>query len=151
MNLYELISNALWPLVVLFLGVFYKKMIDERKTVTLKFLPGVEITLGEKEANGELGDLIHELYNTFDKALKEDHQAFFIKLLKTDQNVSVNVAIPGFDRENKDQLGMLRALRGIGLIRPIGEGKWEADKIIEITNFGRKYKSFWIDKKNQSL
>lgn len=148
MDLYELIASSFWPLVALILGIFYKKTIDQRKTVTLNLLPGVEVRLGEKEAHGDIGELIEELYNVYNRALKKEHQVFFVKLLKYDRDVTVGAVIPKFDRNNKEHIGMLRALRGLGMIKPETGGSWSADKIIVITKFGRKFAKFLKETKD---
>ena len=145
MNLYELISTTLWPLVALTLGIFYKNSIENRKTVTITLLPGVEIKLGEKDAQGDVGELIHELNNIYNRLLKKSHKEFFLELLKSDKEKKVIEVIPNFDHDNKEHIGKLRALRGLGMINPVGGGKWEADKYITKNGFGEKFSKF-LDK-----
>ncbi|CAA6807401.1 MAG: Unknown protein [uncultured Thiotrichaceae bacterium] len=138
MNLYEFLSSAFWPIVVLVLGLIYKKSIDQRKTVEVEFLQTATLRLGEKQAEGDVGALIKELNKVFDSRLKRKHKDFLIKLVESGGEPTVEEAIPEFDRTNPNQLGMLRALRGLGIIHPAGYGKWESNKAIIVDGLGRE-------------
>ncbi len=142
MNFYGFIAASFWPFVVLFLGIYYKKTIDSRKQVSIKMLPGVEISLGEKEAKGNLGQLFSELYCVYNRLLNTRHKKFFINLLHRADPSTVQEMIPDFDRNNRQHIGMLRGLRGLGMIEPEQGGTWKKETVILVTDFGRKFGTF---------
>ncbi|MCI5211345.1 MAG: hypothetical protein D3910_21750 [Candidatus Electrothrix sp. ATG2] len=83
--------------------------------------------------------------------LKPNHIIFFCNLFKYKGEPIVIDAIPSFNcesnewcqsKEGKEVIGMLRALRGLGLIQPREGGKWENKKHIEITKFGTEFKGY---------
>jgi len=76
---------------------------------------------------------------------------FFFELFNYKTPPTVVEAIPGFDRESeewvkskkgKEDIGMLRALRGLGFIEPKQGGKWSSNSNILITELGHEFKKY---------
>ena len=97
------------------------------------------------------GDEFAQLFEkTYSSVLKKSHMKFFREIGRTSSPPIISEVLPGFDRDSKEWLesdqgtktiGMLRALRGLGLIEPQGGGRWELDSKIIITELGKEFKS----------
>jgi len=82
--------------------------------------------------------------------LGEHERKLFREVSKMDRQPTVKELLPEFNREKewmaselgKKQMGSLRAVRGLGLIEPIGGGKWQPDSKIEVTKFGKALKNY---------
>src|SRR5258708_511289 len=115
----ELIRFTIWPLTTAILVFsFYSPLrtllarLGESlsiKGVKLKVL-GAELEIPMEEAKSTLNEMLQDILEPTEE-LSEKEQALF-KAIKTGGGRK-NVAdlIPGFLREHKDELGMLRALR----------------------------------------
>lgn len=155
MNIFDLLSHATIPIVILILGIAYKSIIADSvkkyTKITIK-LPGSwgEIKLDSKQAGKQLTELFNEFYETYNDLLNTTQIELFEALLeknhKKEPPPSVEEMIPDFNRtdltwektkEGKEKLGRLRALRGFGLIEPAKTRQWQADSKIKITPFGK--------------
>jgi len=142
----ELTENVIIAILafVFFISIalIFRKTIQSAKKVKIS-LTGIEF-----EASGDEFALLFE--KTYSYLLKKSHIEFFCKLFKYKNMPTVIEVLPGFNRdseewvnsdEGKQAIGMLRALRGLGLIEPAGGGKWKSDTQIVITEFGKEFKS----------
>ena len=75
------------------------------------------------------------------------HKKYFQEILNSETKLHVEELISNFDRDNKDHIGALRALRGLGLIEPQGGGGWSNKSIIEVTAFGKVFVEYLALKK----
>jgi len=154
MDFYQFLSNAITPVVALILGVLYKGVLENvllnSRKIIVKLPVLGEIEVNSKEAGETLTELFLEFYSLFNQLLNDHQKQFFRDLLNKDLNresqPTVKEMIPEFNRENPEWektdegeviLGMLRALRGLGLISPVGTSDWQAHSKIEITRFGK--------------
>jgi len=153
-NFLEFLSQAITPLVVLILGIVYKGMFEKillkAQEITVKLPPLGEIHFSSDEASKQLSEMFSGFYSVYNQRLKDHEKQFFRDLLNRDLNgepqPTVKEMIPEFDRENdawlnsdagKQALGMLRAIRGLSLISPVGTRDWQALSKIEITEYGK--------------
>ncbi len=142
LDITQIITQLYWPAIVFaFIYIFresIEKLLKERK-IKLNLPNEVGVEISSKEAEKALSQLFTEFYIIYHKSLRPDHRAYFHKILNTDTKLHVSELIEGFDRDNKDHIGALRALRGIGLIEPQGGGSWAADSVINVTSFGKVF------------
>lgn len=140
LNWTTLITEAYWPTVILILAVFLKKPISnvlkERK-IRLTLPNDISLSISSDVAEKTLTQLFTEFYLTYNRLLKPWHKYLFDKILAAKKELKVGELIQGFDHENKDHIGALRALRGLGLIEPRNGGSWSEKSVIEITSFGQ--------------
>ncbi len=149
MTYLEFFSLAITPLVVLMLGVLYKglleKVVTSFQSIKVK-LPAIgEIEMSSVEAGEKLSELFSEFYTIYNQLLKEHERSLFRKILSLDHQATVSELLPEFKRDKKwlesdigeTQIGMLRAIRGLGLIAPVGGKEWKPESKIEVTKFGK--------------
>ncbi len=128
---------AAWPVVVLILAVLYWKFITHRDRIEVSLPGGVQVQLSSKAAGQELSTLFREFHVVYRSLLKESERRLFRQFLACRGTPTVRDLLPNFSRESEEQLGGLRALRGLGLITPVGGGSWSEDSQITVTEFGR--------------
>jgi hypothetical protein len=140
-----LIEFGCWPAAVLILGLFYRKIILDiipKKDLEIALPGGIILKLTTKEAEKKLTELFNEFHFEYQALLRPEHKSFFQDLLsRKPNNPNVNELFikhfgEQFDRNNEKHIGTLRALRGLGLIRPMDGGPWNGNSLIEITKFG---------------
>jgi len=134
--LLEMTRIAIWPLVAVIavvLGVFHAGKFH------LKTPAGFSFYFTRKEAKDLLQNFVESFLEVHNELLKEKHKHIYGALIKSDFPLKVKDVLPEFDRDNADQIGSMRALRGIGLIRPRGGGSWDKNKYIELTMFGKQF------------
>ncbi|MEJ2307857.1 MAG: hypothetical protein P8Z78_00910 [Gammaproteobacteria bacterium] len=98
--------------------------------------------MSNEDAEQALSQVFTEFYLVFNKLLHPNQKEYFRIILNSETKLRVNELIVGFDRNNKEHIGALRALRGLGLIEPKGGGSWEGDSVIEVTKFGSVFVSY---------
>lgn len=123
-----------WPVVVLVLGILY---LFSRKNVGVKLPNGTEIKMTGEKAGSSLAELFEEFLNVYNSLLTERHKELFREILAAEGEPTVGHMIPGFSRDSEENMTALRALRGMGLIRPAQGKRWDAHSKIEVTKFGR--------------
>ena len=135
-----LITESYWPLVILLIAFFLKRPISnvlkERK-LRLTLPNDISFSISSDVAEKTLTQLFIEFYLTYNRLLKPWHKALFNKILAAKKELKVGELIEGFDHSNKDHIGALRALRGLGLIEPRNGGSWSTQSVIEISSFGQ--------------
>jgi len=138
----NVVITALTVIFLLVIALIFRKPISSAKKFKIS-LTGIEF-----EASGD--EFVQLFKKTYLSVLKEGHIDFFCELGNTKTVPVIREVLPDFNRGSKEWLesdkgmktiGMLRALRGLGLIKPKGGGKWESDSKIIITELGREFKS----------
>ncbi len=140
LNWTAVITDAYWPILVLFVAAILRKPISDvlRKRKLRLTLPNdVSFSIATDVAEKTLTNLFTEFYFTYNRLLKPSHKKLFETILLSETKLYVDELIPGFDRNNKEHIGALRALRGLGLIEPKHGGSWQNKSVIEITSFGK--------------
>ena len=143
MESYENVIIAILTFIFfIVMALIFKKPITNAKRVKIS-LTGIEF-----EASGDEFAQLFE--KTYSNVLKKEHIEFFCNLFSFQHTPIVKEVLPDFDRasddwkksdKGKQTIGMLRALRGLGLIKPNGGGKWKSDTQIVITEFGKEFKN----------
>jgi hypothetical protein len=144
MEIVNILRDYAWPLVVLIIALCFIFFRMENKNVLIKFL-GNEINITPKEAGEQLSMLFSEFYKEYG-FLKDNEKQLFRLILDRQGTPKVQELLPGFTRENEIHLGTLRALRGLGLIKPVNGGKWRPEKEVTLTNFGKLVGNYLKDK-----
>ena len=151
-NLTQLITEFYWPALLLTavfvfrgpIGEILKqvsKILQKRKIrITLPGQASIEVST--EDAEQALSQVFTEFYLVFNKLLHPTHKEFFRTILNSEAKLRVNELIAEFDRNNKEHIGVLRALRGLGLIEPKGGGPWKEESIIEVTKFGKVFVNY---------
>lgn len=138
----EIITQAYWPMLGLFVVVILRKPISsvlrERK-IKLTLPNNITATITTDVAEKTLTRLFTEFYFTYNKLMRPWHKKLFERILASETKLHVDELISGFDRKNEEHIGALRALRGFGLIEPKYGGSWEAKSVIEVTSFGQVF------------
>lgn len=139
----NVIITILTFLFLITISLIFRKAINKAKKVKIS-LKGIEF-----EASGdEFAKLFEKNYSYL---LKRTHINFFFELFNGKKFPMVVEVIPGFDRESeewvnskegREAIGMLRALRGLGFIKPKGGGKWLSNSNILITEFGKEFENY---------
>lgn len=122
-----MITEAYWPAVILIVAFFLKKPISnvlKKRKLRLTLPNDIVLTISSDVAEKTLTQLFTEFYLTYNRLLKPWHKALFNKILATKKGLKTGDLIEGFDHNNKDHIGALRALRGFGLIEPRNGGLW---------------------------
>jgi len=107
---------AVWPGVILLIVILG---LLARRKISVEIANVGKLTLSSKEAGEKLSELFSEFDKVYKTLLKEEHRRFFRQVLDYEGTPPVKEMIPGFKRDSEEQLGMLRALRGLGLIAPV--------------------------------
>ena len=136
----EYLRYLAWPAVVLILGLV-AVLKDRKLSITLP--TGTSVSLSPKEASEKLTRLFRTFQSQYDTLLRPEHRDFFQEVLRRGDDLPIvrDLLSEEFERTPK-QIGTLRALRGLGLIRPEGGGKWRADSKILTTEFGEVFTEY---------
>ncbi|HFQ81009.1 MAG TPA: hypothetical protein ENK33_06510 [Desulfobacterales bacterium] len=142
LNWTAIITQAYWPFWGLLVALILRKPIStilrERK-LTLSLPNNITATITTEDAGKTLTRLFTEFYFAYNRLMRPWHKELFDKILNSETKLYVNELIPGFDRNNEEHIGALRALRGLGLIEPKYGGSWDSKSIIEVTSFGQVF------------
>jgi hypothetical protein len=113
--------------------------------VSFKIPNGPDIKLSSSDASKTFTALFAAFLAAYHDLLNPFQRGVYNQILTSEKPPIVSNIIPDFDRENKDHIGCLRALRGIGLIAPGDGGPWRADSRIVLTDFGRLLNTYLKD------
>ena len=137
-----IITQAYWPgfglLAVVILHKPISSILRERK-ITLSLPNNIKATITTEDAEKTLTRLFTEFYFMYNRLMRPWHKELFESILASETKLRVNELISGFDRNNEEHIGALRALRGLGLIEPKYGGSWDGKSIIEVTSFGQVF------------
>jgi hypothetical protein len=138
-DIFDVIIGVAWPIsiliIVLILRRPFKKLI-EKDQISIQIPNGPRIQLSSNEASDVLSRLFNDFLLAYNELLNDYQKAIYRKILSHKDPPTVSELIPDFSRDNQDHIGCLRALRGIGLIRPGDNRSWTIDSRIVITKFG---------------
>ena len=141
-DLTQIITQFYWPGIVLLCVIIFRgpisTLLKERK-IKLTLPNNASVSVSSEDAGKTLSNLFTEFYVNYNVLLRSEHKRYFQKILQAETKLTVNDVIEGFDRGNKDHIGALRSIRGLGLIEPKGGGSWKAESVIEVTNFGKVF------------
>jgi len=151
-DLTALITQAYWPAIALACVVLFRKPINtilrERK-IQLTLPNDISASITTETAKNTLTKLFTEFYVIYNSLLRPADKEYFEKILNSETKLHVRELIEDFDRENKEHIGVLRALRGLGLIQPKDGGSWKSESVIEVTSFGKIFvEHLKLNKKN---
>jgi hypothetical protein len=142
LDLSMMISGLYWPIVVLVVAILFRKGISKvlsSRQIKLSLPNNVSVSITSEEAETTLNQLFTEFYVAYRRLLRPWHKELFDRILASKTELQVNVLIPGFDTDNDEHIGALRALRGLGLIEPRYGGSWTPESLVEVTTFGKIY------------
>ena len=156
----SVIFLAIFPLCVLLIFTYlvskhheklygpsdYANQADFIKTFSYETDKGIRISMNEKETQNVLKDFLETFFDSYEKLLNNEQKSLFLKILNERKLLKVDEVILNYDRSNPEHIGRLRALRGLGLIKPHEGGSWTGDTHIEITQFGEKITRFLNEK-----
>lgn len=140
-SIYGLLVGIAWPLVALLIVLILRKTISkliEKDSISIQLPGGTVVQFSSRQAAEALSSVFRDFVEVYNDphVLDAYRREVYRRILSYDKPPTVSAIIPDFDRENEMQLGCLRALRGIGLIRPEDGQKWNSDSRIVLTKFG---------------
>lgn len=124
--------------VIGFVCLFWRQIgrfIDRMNKVKIRLSSGQEIVLTAAESKDAAGTLLDEVDRLI-RRLTDDDKALLAKIIDQGGAVLIEQVLPGFRRDTPEHES-LRRLRDCQLIRPVGSGRFEAGKYLEIKPFGR--------------
>jgi hypothetical protein len=135
----DALHNLAWPIVVLVALVIFRAplthLITRIKGLKFRMEGGGEFELTAAQVRGIAEDLLLEA-DALIRDLGPPEKKILARIVSSPRALTVEQAVPGFTR-GSPELYSLRKLRNCQLIRPVGGGRFEADKYIEIKRFGQ--------------
>ena len=138
-NIYDLLIGIAWPLTALLIVFTLRAAIGslfKKHDIEIQIPNGPVLRFSSSEAAETLSALFRDFIEVYEALLNEYQREVYRRILSYKVPPTVSQIIPGFDRETKEHLGCLRALRGIGLIRPETDESWNKDSRVVVTKFG---------------
>ena len=138
-NIYDVVAAFWWPSALLLTAVIFRKPLTtllHRREIRARY-GALELVVPGAEAENALQDVFAGFLEQYDRLLRPFHRKVMETVLRSAVPRRVDEVIEGFDREDSEHIGCLRALRGLGLVVPEGGGAWRPEARIEVTGFGR--------------
>ena len=133
------IASLLWPIIVLIsvykLWPYILKLTKEATQVKIK-IGDYELSASGETSEIFIKPIINELTDAVATLLPEQKNEF----RKIYNQVCVEgreFQLPSEFQRDSEYHSRLRALRNVYFIRPVGGGRWQAGKQVEVKNFGK--------------
>ncbi|QDU66189.1 hypothetical protein [Engelhardtia mirabilis] len=138
-NVYDVIAAFWWPAAVLLSAVIFRAPLTtllRRREIRVRY-GSMELVVPASETESALQDVFAGFLEQYERLLRPFHREVMETVLRSVEPRRVDEVIEGFDRDDPEHIGCLRALRGLGLVVPAGGGAWSSETRIEVTAFGR--------------